>query len=54
MNANIWNVSKDNVEKCNLCQYRYVCNDMSELIKTNHTYERVSDCEYDIENNVWN
>ena len=48
-----WSVSKDSVKICKDCQYRYVCNDVDELIEEDGLFVKKTLCNYDPYTNVW-
>ena len=45
--VNLWDISKDKVDVCMHCEFRYMCSDMCEIIKRDdNTYFRSKECEY--------
>jgi len=48
-----WKITKDQVEICKDCQYRYMCVDNSEIIYLNGTFKRKNDCNFNPYDNCW-
>lgn len=51
---NLWNITKDKVDICNKCEYRYMCPDCRAYTISNNLYSKPSKCNYDIKTMVWN
>ncbi len=50
----IWNITKDQVESCKNCEFRYVCTDCRAYIENPHNmYSKPLKCGYDPETNEW-
>jgi SPASM domain peptide maturase of grasp-with-spasm system len=43
----VWNISRNNIEKCKDCKFRFACTYNSNLIKKEDKYHLVDDCSYD-------
>lgn len=39
-----WNTSKDKIENCKDCKYRYICIDFDEIVKKNGRFYRKHEC----------
>lgn len=50
----LWNVTKDQIEVCKDCQYRYMCLDNSDIIEVKGKLVRDSICNFDPYQNRWN
>jgi radical SAM protein with 4Fe4S-binding SPASM domain len=48
-----WLITKDNVESCNECQYRYMCNDTDDIIINNNKFVKKNSCNYNPYKNEW-
>jgi SPASM domain peptide maturase of grasp-with-spasm system len=50
----LWNITKDQVDTCKICEFRYVCTDCRIYISnTNNIYSKPSKCNYDPETATW-
>ena len=50
----LWNITKDQIEECKDCEYRYVCTDCRVFIKDNaNIYSKPSKCNYNPYKSVW-
>ncbi len=50
----LWHITKDKVEVCKDCQYRYMCVDNSELLEVEGKFIRDRVCNFDPYKNIWN
>lgn len=48
-----WNISKDEVEICRDCEYRYACTDCRAFTDENNKYSRPSRCNYNPYQGLW-
>jgi len=51
----IWSISKDDIETCRICEYRYACGDCRPLAQaeTNDLYGKTGRCTYDPRTGQW-
>lgn len=49
-----WNINNDKIIKCKDCQFRYMCLNNSDIMKSKNTYEKIDYCNYDPYENIWN
>lgn len=49
----LWSITKDSVEVCKDCQYRYMCVDNSEISQIDGKYERGANCTFNPYINAW-
>lgn len=49
-----WNIHKDMIDKCNICEYRYICTDCRVYIEDpENIYSAPSKCNYEPKTGVW-
>ncbi len=48
-----WGISKDKIEICKDCQFKYSCVDNSDIIKKNNKFFKVESCNYNPIKNIW-
>jgi|GEM_PF-1767672 len=48
-----WLIKNDDVEKCKVCEFRYMCLSNSDIIKIDHKYLKVDTCGYNPYMGVW-
>lgn len=48
-----WNISKDKIQQCKICEFRYVCPDNRIPKKVKDTYVYESPCHYNPKTNQW-
>ncbi|HPQ35266.1 MAG TPA: grasp-with-spasm system SPASM domain peptide maturase [Tenuifilaceae bacterium] len=48
-----WLITKDKIEVCKDCQFRYMCMDNSDVVETKNGYKRVADCKFNPYENKW-
>lgn len=48
-----WFVTKDAIETCNKCQYRYMCNDTDDIVRKEDKFFKKTDCNYDPYEDRW-
>lgn len=48
-----WMIKKDQIEHCNVCQYRYACTFNTDLKEVDGVYHKVDDCLFDPYTNQW-
>lgn len=51
--SELWNTSNDSIEKCNECQFRYMCLSNSDLESKNNEFIKVDTCNFIPKENVW-
>lgn len=49
-----WEISKDNIEICKDCEFRYICTDCRAYTKNNDLYSKPLKCKYNPYNGTWN
>jgi len=52
----LWGITRDRVEGCNCCEYRYACHDCRPLAEdtTGNLYAKSPRCTYDPLTGIWN
>lgn len=50
----LWSVTKDKIVICSDCQYRFLCMDVTDIIKQDGKYYRKISCKFDPIKNIWN
>lgn len=52
--SNLWNITKDQIEVCKNCEFRYICPDNRiPLKRKENDYYHQTDCNYDPYKNKW-
>jgi SPASM domain peptide maturase of grasp-with-spasm system len=51
--TDLWNVKKDQIETCSVCEFRHICTDCRAFHSTDLNYNKPSKCTYDPINMVW-
>lgn len=49
----LWRITKDEVEECNICEFRYICPDNRIPLKQKDKYIHKTKCNYDAKTNEW-
>jgi len=50
---NLWSLTKDKIEECSNCEFRYICPDNRIPFKRNNKYIHKTKCNYDSKTNQW-
>lgn len=51
--AGFWNITKDQIDVCECCQYKRICHDTSEITYQNNKYYRKNECNFNPFKNIW-
>ena len=49
----LWNITKDQIDVCRDCEFRYICPDNRIPIKKNNFYQHETACNYNPQTTIW-